>query len=103
MSETISNKNFKEYFFENIRWISPMVITILTLYIASLLAPLKQTIEVQAYEIQTLKEAQESFLEKGSVSAQVTAERVSNVEKSLVEIKETLKYIDQKLDRHISE
>ncbi len=88
------DKKIKSFIFQNFQWILALVFTIFNLYLASLLTPLKQDIQVMAERIDKIEAT-------GTVSAQITSVKVENIEKNLEEVKQIVKDINDKLDRHI--
>jgi hypothetical protein len=94
MADDKEVKTIKSYFLQNLPFIFGVVLALINLYMVSIISPIKQDINVLAERVDKLETT-------GSITAQVTAVKVANIEKTLDEVKTIVKDINEKIDRHI--
>lgn len=100
-NEYKEDKTIKEYLLENVPFILGVGMAIINICIASIITPLKGDIGANARAIEELRIDQLQLIEKGSVHAQINTTKIDNLEKDIIEIKDGVNKIGDKMDRII--
>lgn len=90
---------FKEFIQSNLPWLIAGVLSLVNVYITATLAPLKQDITVLAEDVAQVKEAQTDTDKNGTVSDKLNTLRIDGVEENIVEIKQGILRVEDKLDQ----
>jgi len=98
-NDSTSDKKIKSFVQTNIPWLLGILLTILNLYITTLISPLKQDIFALAESVDDVQMEINALQQSGTVNSQLNSLRVDKIEGNIVEIKQTLIRIEDKMDR----
>jgi hypothetical protein len=95
------DRQIVQFFKGNMPYLLGVLFLILNLYLTSLILPLKNSIDVLATNDDRLETQQQEFSRNGSVSAQITAEKVAIIQSDMNDLKLSIRELNNKLDRLI--
>lgn len=96
-----NDKEILQFFKGNVPYLLGILFLVLNLYLTSLILPLKNSIDSLAQSDERIESEQQELTRNGSVSAQITAEKVAIIQADMADIKLSIKELNNKFDRLI--
>ncbi|MCR4330012.1 MAG: hypothetical protein NUV65_05730 [Candidatus Roizmanbacteria bacterium] len=101
MSDAKEKDTIKDFLRKNIPWVLVLAFSVANLYLGSILSPLKEDLRVNAASsmvaLDNIQVKLDGIQKDGTINSQINTVRIKAVEENIIEIKQTLVRIENKL------